>query len=111
MVFTTIEPAPELSPADRRRVARSGPSAVLVRTGYTGLLGTAGFTEVRHFDITTEYRATQQAWIDAGRRRSSAIAEAMGAEALEQRLADRAASLAMVDEGLLRRSRYTAMRP
>jgi len=46
MMFTTIEPAPSLSPADRRRVARSGPSAVLVRTGYTSLLGTAGFTRL-----------------------------------------------------------------
>ncbi len=111
MMFTTIEPAPSLSPADRRRVARSGPSAVLVRTGYTSLLGTAGFTEVEHVDITAEYRATQQAWIEATRRRSPAIAAAMGAEALAQRLADRVASLAVIDEGLLRRSRYAAVRP
>ena len=65
MVFTTIEPGPALSPGDRRRVARSGPSAVLVRTAYTSLLDTAGFTDVEHLDVTTEYRATQLAWIDA----------------------------------------------
>jgi len=111
MVFTTIEPSPGLSRADRRRVARSGPSAVLARTGYNGLLATAGFTEVEHLDVTTDYRKTQQAWIDATRRRSPAVAAAMGDKALEQRLADRAAALAAVDDGLLRRSRYVAIRP
>ena len=78
MIFTTIEPAPGLSTTDRRRVARSGPSAVLTRTSYPSLLASAHFVEIEHTDITADYRTTQQAWIDATRRRAQAIGAAMG---------------------------------
>lgn len=111
MIFTTIEPSPGLSPAERRRVARSGPSAVLTRTTYRSLLETAGFREIEHIDVTADYRTRQQAWTAATRRRSAAIGAAMGEQALARRLADRAAALAAIDEGLLRRSQYTAVRP
>lgn len=111
MIFTTIEAMPELSPADRRRVAGAGPSAVLTRSSYPSLLRSAGFDDIRHTDLTGEYRSTQQAWIDAMNSRSSAIAAATGREAFEQRLADRRAALAAVDAGLLRRSQYAATRP
>ncbi len=110
MLFTTIEPAADLSPAARRRVARSGPSAVLVRTGYPGLLATAGFADVEQHDITSAYRSTQLAWIDATIRRSEAIGRAMGSAALEARIADRRRALAAIDDGLLRRTRYIASR-
>jgi hypothetical protein len=111
MIFTTIEPAPGLSRVDRRRVARSGPSAVLVRTSYPGLLASAGFVGIEYTDITADYRTTQQAWIEATRRRAQAIGAAMGEQALERRLADRAAALAAVDDGQLRRSQYATIRP
>ena len=111
MVFTSIEPAPGLSSADRRRVARCGPSAVLTRTSYPSLLASAQFVELEHTDITADYRTTQQAWIDATRRRASAIGGAIGEVALAQRLADRAGALAAIDDGLLRRSRYAVYRP
>ena len=110
MLFTTIEPAPGLSPPERRRVAHDGPSAVVVRTSYPGLLRSAGFTASEHRDVTEAYRTTQQAWLDAMRRRAPAIGAAMGADALQQRLADRTRALACVDDGLLRRSRYVAER-
>ena len=111
MIFTTIEPAPGPVPADRRRVARSGPSAVLARTSYRSLLASAGFMGIQHIDITADYRATQQAWIDATRRRAPGDRRGDGEQALERRLADRAAALAAVDEGQLRRSQYAAVRP
>jgi hypothetical protein len=108
MIFTTIEAAPGLSPADRRRVARSGPSAVLTRTSYPSLLASAGFGAIEQTDLTAEYRATQQAWFDATGRRFEAVAAAMGETALEQRLINRAGALAAVDAGLLCRSQYAA---
>jgi hypothetical protein len=110
MIFTTIEAAPDLSPIDRRRVAGAGPSAVLTRSNYTSLLRSAGFDEVGHSDITPAYRSTQRAWTEAMRSRSSAIGAAMGHQAFEQRLADRVAALAAIDDGLLRRSRYISAR-
>ncbi len=110
MIFTTIEPSPGLSPAERRQVARSGPSAVLTRTTYRSLLKTAGFGDVEHTDITADYRTRQQAWISATRRRAVTIGAAIGEQALARRLDDRGAALAVIDEGLLRRSLYTATR-
>ena len=110
MLFTSIEPTPGLARSDRRRVARSGPSAVLVRTGYAGVLATAGFTSIEQRDITPEYRATQQAWLDAMRRRAPAIGRAMGQAAFDERIADRSRSLEAIDDGLLRRTEYLASR-
>jgi hypothetical protein len=110
MIFTTIEAAPGLSATERRRVAGAGPSAVLTRTSYAGLLASAGFADIDHTDVTAEYRETQQAWTEAMRRRAAGIGAAMGRQAFEQRLADREAALAAVDDGLLRRSRYSSIR-
>lgn len=111
MLFTTIEPAPGLARSDRRRVTDAGPSAVLVRTGYASLLMTAGFATIEYRDITEAYRSTQQAWLDAMRKRATAIAAAMGAAAFEERIADRSSALAAIDDGLLRRTEYFARRP
>lgn len=111
MIFATIEAAPGLSPADRRRVAAAGPSAVLTRSDYPNLLRSAGFRQIRHTDVTVGYRSTQQAWIDSMNGHSSALAAAIGRQPFEQRLADRAAALAAIDAGLLRRSHYAATRP
>lgn len=108
MIFTTIEAAPGLSRAERRRVARSGPSAVLTRTSYPSLLASAGFDAIERTDLTAAYRTTQQAWFDATRARFEAVAVAMGRAALEQRLIERAGALVAIDAGLLRRSRYAA---
>lgn len=110
MVFTTIDAAPQLSTAQRRLVARSGPSAVLTRTSYPSLLASAGFSDIRYSDVTDEYRTTQQAWADVMRREAPAISAAMGEPAFEQRLADRTAALAALDAGLLKRSRFSAIR-
>jgi hypothetical protein len=111
MLFTTIEAAPGLCRSDRRRVARSGPSAVLVRTGYASVLATAGFTSIEQRDMTHEYSATQRAWLDAMRRRAPAIGTAMGQVAFDERLADRLRALDAIDDGLLRRTEYLAGRP
>ncbi len=110
MMFTTIEPAPRLSPAQRRLARRSGPSAVLTRTSYLSLLATAGFAEVEIDDITPAYRATQHAWIEATRRRSEPIRAATGDAAFEQRLADRSLALDAIDAGVLRRACYLTSR-
>ena len=110
MLFTSIEAAPGLARSDRRRVARSGPSAVLVRTGYASLLATAGFATIERRDMTHEYRTTQQAWLDAMRHRAPAIGTAMGHAAFNERIADRSRALAAIDDGLLRRTEYLASR-
>jgi len=110
MAFLAIEPTPGLSPEDRRRAGRAGPTAVAVRTSYPSLLKTAGFVDVGVDDVTGEYRRTQAAWIDAYERRAIAISGQIGDTAFRERTADRARSLAAIDAGLLARFMYWARR-
>ncbi len=110
MVFTVIEPTAGLSPTELRRARRAGPSAVTVRTSYRSLLATAGFVDIEVDDRTKEYRATQLAWIDATVRRADEFRRVAGAEMYDERVADRFAALAAIDDGLLRRRIYTSTR-
>ena len=108
--FTVIEPAPGLTPAERRRVADVGPSDVLVRTGYPSLLDSAGFVDVAADDVTSDYRATLSAWIRETDRRAADVEAVVGAEELEARQRRRIGALAAVDAGILRRTAYRALR-
>jgi len=111
MSFLVIEAADGLTESGRRRAARTGPDAVLTRSTYPALLRSAGFGHVEFEDRTAEYRATQQAWIDATDRHSAGLREALGAGDFAERRRARAASLAAIDDGVLRRRRYVAMEP
>lgn len=75
------------------------------------MLRTAGFTDISADDRTAEYRTTLAGWIAATRRREEAIREIVGDEDYETRAANRVASLAAIDDGLLSRFLYTATRP
>jgi hypothetical protein len=70
----------------------------------------AGFVEIGHRDVTAEYRVTLAAWMDALRRRSAAIVQAIGDEVLEERLSTGTGALAAIDDGVLSRSLYWATR-
>lgn len=84
---------------------------MLVRTSYTSLSRSAGLVVVERRDRTPEYRAVQRAWIDATVRRADEVVEAMGEQAAEQRIAERRASLAAIDAGVLERWEYLVRRP
>jgi hypothetical protein len=111
MALTTIEPTPGLDTSDRHRAHRAGPVAVAVRTSYPSLFDSAGFIGVEHIDLTVEYRATLVAWIDARSRRADEIAATIGEQALRDRFANSDRALRAIDDGLLKRSLYTAFRP
>ena len=110
-MFTAIEPSPGLSTADRRRASRVGPPSVALATSYPSLLASAGFEAVDVADRTAAYRDTMQAWIDAIRRHEAAAREILGDEEIDRRLGERAAALTAIDDGLLLRRRYAAIRP
>ena len=110
MAFTAIEPTPGLAPSERRHVADVGPSAVLVRTSYRSLLGSAGFTDVVAEDVTAGYRSTLAAWFRETERRADAVVAVVGRDEFEERQQRRRNALAGVDAGVLRRWLYVARR-
>lgn len=84
--------------------------AVALPTSYESLLRTAGFVDIAAVDLTSEYRATQQRWIDATRLREPEIREILGDEKYEERAVTRERALEAIDEGLLKRFQYLACR-
>ena len=88
-----------------------GPSAVLLRTSYASVLASAGFVDVEAHDLTAEYRSTQHAWIVASRRLEPALRAEMGDAAFERRLVERELAHAAIEDGVLERTLYSAVRP
>ncbi|MBT8207681.1 MAG: hypothetical protein HKN94_01645 [Acidimicrobiales bacterium] len=111
LAFHTIQPAENLSKSQRRRVSAAGPSAVALRTTYRSLLSSAEFTDIVASDVTSNYRATLQRWTDATQTRQAEMRRVMGEEAYGERLADRSRALQAIDDGLLKRFQYAALRP
>lgn len=110
MGFWTIHPRPGLGPSDRRRVHRIGPPAVATRTGHDRLLVSAGFVAIEHHDVTDEYLRTLRGSLDGWVRREAEVREVVGDE-YDDRIRGRGATIALVEEGALLRSRYVARRP
>lgn len=108
--FFTIHPTPGLSPRLRRRAHRDGPVAVASHVPNRELLERAGFTGIEETDCTVEFADVAQAWIDQSDHHHDALAELLGAEALEQRQDERRTQLRAVHDGLLRRSLLVARR-
>ncbi len=110
LAFLTIEPAPGLTDRDRRTAHRRGPPAVAVPTSYRSLLHTSGFSEVVTTDVTSDYRLTQQRWIDATARHEAGVRRLIGDEEYDERQRTRAETVQAIDDGLLLRTRYSAVR-
>ena len=81
-----------------------------VRTSYESLLRTAGFEDITATDLTPEYRATQQRWIDATDRREPELRGVMGDDLYAERSTNRRLTLEAIDAGLLSRVQYAATR-
>lgn len=111
MAFHTIQPASGLTSAQRRRAHAAGPIAVAVPTNYPSLLRTAGFVNIEAMDITSDYLATLQRWIDAAQRREAEVRRATGDDAFDERMAYRHDAVDAIDEGLLKRFQYAGTRP
>lgn len=109
MAFFVIHLAPGLAPSDRRRAIDVGPPAVDTRgRDYVSLLESAGFGDVELVDVTSTYQATLRAWLGQARAMAGDLAIAEPAGAFAQRVAERTASSAAVELGLLRRSLLVA---
>ena len=109
--FYTIHPAAGLTPAQRRRAARSSAPAVSAARPYEDLLATAGFTEISRTDCTAEFAATAQAWLSEWDASFAGLAALYGEEFVAERQRKRCAQLRAIGDGLLVRSLFTATRP
>lgn len=111
IAYTTISIAPDLDEAARRRARRAGPRAVSSRAGQRRLADSAGFVDVDELDVTTAFADTARAWIQGRAAHSEVLASLEGLGVFDQRQRDSRALLAAIEDGLLRRSILSAVRP
>ena len=109
--FFTIHPAASLSPARRRRAFRDGPLAVATPRPYREMLESVGFAKVCEMDCTEEFATVARAWIEQWDDHRADLVSALGQQAVEERQADRRAELRAIEDGVLSRSLFTAVRP
>jgi hypothetical protein len=110
LAFHTIELSPGLSASKRRRAISIGPPAVTVRTTYPGLLRSAGLIEIDSLDLTAEYLGTQRRWLGATLRHEAGMRSALGDDAVREGIERRRRTIDAIEEGLLLRTLYTAIR-
>lgn len=110
MAFTTVEPTPGISAAERRVAHRVGPPAVAIRTSHPSLLATAGFVDVEVLDRTADYRRLVARSAEVIRRHVDELTAIDGAADVERRLGYRDGMVVAIDDGLIVRRIYLARR-
>jgi hypothetical protein len=111
IAFTTIYIAPGVSERDYRRASRIRGYGAAERRAMTELLETAGFVDVRERDVTRAFARTTRAYGVTADRHRDALVEAWGEEQYRDVQHDRAATLALIDDGVLRRGMFVGRRP
>ena len=109
LAFTTIHTPGDLTRAQHRLAGVAGPPAV-AGADPSGLLGRAGFTDVRTRDVTADYLATSTAWRAARLRHRDAL-RPLDPEVYDDRVERGAREAEALRAGLLRRTLYVATRP
>ena len=111
IAFTTIYIAPGVSERDYRRAVRARGPGVAEKRAMLELVQTAGFANARERDMTRAFGRTTQAYIDNSARYEDALREAWGSARYAEGMRTRHATLALIEEGIVRRALYTARRP
>ena len=75
------------------------------------MLEAAGFIDVHETDVTKQYELTTRGWLEGRRRHYDGLKQALGEEALEEKIEEGESILSSIKEGLVRRSLLTARRP
>ncbi len=109
--FFTIHAADGLTPWQRRRASRDGPLAVATARPYPGLLAAAGFIDVTEENCTAAFASAARGWIEQNEMRRHELVALIGEASFIERQAERRVQLAAVEDGVLRRSLFTARRP
>lgn len=111
IAFTNIYIAPGVSERDYRRASRSRGPGAAERRAMTEMLDTAGFTGITERDVTAAFRRTTRAFLETSALHEEDLRRAWGDASFEERQRDRAATLALIDEGVVRRSIFVAVKP
>lgn len=110
MAFFTIQLTPGLTSAERGRARRSGPRAVDTRGEHGSMLRRTAFDLVLERDVTGSFLETARAWL----RESEALTDELSAleppGGFDERQQDRRTMIAAIEDGLLRRTLYVAVR-
>lgn len=110
MAFFTIHLAPGLANAERVRARRSGPRAVEARGEHGSMLGRAGFDVLVEQDVTGEFLDTARAWLRESEMLTDVLTALEPEGGFDERQQDRRTMIAAVEDGLLRRTLYVAVR-
>jgi hypothetical protein len=108
MAFLSIHPAADLTPSQRRRASRDGPIHVALSRPHRELLVRAGFGNTAEYDLTEEFVAVSQDWIDQWELHRADMEALWGRDAYEERQRERRAQLRATQLGILRRSLVSA---
>ena len=111
IAFYTIYVAPGLSAADYRRVLKLWPSVASGKRSPSEMLESAGFIDVHETGVTKQYERTAKGWLNGRRRHYDDLKQALGATALDGKIGENEFMLALMKDGLIRRSLLTARRP
>lgn len=111
IALITIELRPGLTRAQRRHAVTAAPRAAASRRPYVDLLAAARFVDIGHRDVSDEFRATAQAWLDASLPRRERLEEADGADAVAEKLQGWREEIEATANGWVRRTMYWARRP
>ena len=111
IAYYPIYVPPGLSDAEYRRILKFWPSAASGRRSALEMLTSAGFNDVDETDVTKQYKATAQGWLEGRHRHYEGLKQAMGEATLRDKIEEGQRILGSIKDGLLRRSLLTARRP
>jgi cyclopropane fatty-acyl-phospholipid synthase-like methyltransferase len=108
MAFTTIYIAQGVDERDYRRACRVRGCGIAERREMTELVGAAGFDAVKERDVTREFARTTRAYLETSDEHRAELSAVWGAAKFREWQRDRRASLALIEEGVVRRGFFTA---
>jgi SAM-dependent methyltransferase len=103
MVFSVIAPASSLSPSERQIAIESGPEFVDVRWRLRAIARAIGMERSGTVDVTAEFAKSMRTSLEGMKLGVGALTKVLGGDEFSERVTRRQATLAAVDQGLLRR--------
>ena len=82
-----------------------------MRSTYSNILASAGFSDVESFDQSVEYAETIRRWQSGWAAREQEVRAVIGDDEFDRRFDKRAAALKAIEDGVLMRSLHVARRP
>lgn len=108
MGFSVIAPASSLSPSARQIAIESGPEFVDVDGDYALLLEQSGWSVQERMDVTAEFAKSMRTTLEGMKLGVGELTKVLGADEFSERVIRRQATLAAVDQGLLKREIFVA---